>query len=161
MLSDVYHQFLSKSISILIQCSRGPLQKLTVSHLAKNIPHILWNLKIHYTVHNRLPLVNTFSPIKSVQALPFYSLKPVTRTFTESLSFTFSHKVLHKFLFSSTNATHLAHLILLDLITLIIHWGLQIMKLHTRNFLWPPATSPLLKFTSYYYYSCTKQHILR
>lgn len=120
-LSDVYHQFLSKSISILIQCSRGPLQKLTVSHLAKNIPHILWNLKIHYTVHNRPPLVHTLSQIKSVQALLFFSLKSVTRTFTESLSFTFSHKVLYELLFSPKNATHLTHLIFFDLIALKIH----------------------------------------
>jgi hypothetical protein len=90
-----------------------------VSHLAKNIPHILWNLNINYTVHNHPPLVCTLSQIKSVQALPLYSLKYVNRTFTESLSFTFSHKVLYELLFSPMHSTCPAHLILLDLIILI------------------------------------------
>ena len=61
--SSHIHSYLS--IQINLPCSI-PLEKQTGSQLAKNIPYVLQNTKVHYPTYNSPPLV----PMVSHQNLP-------------------------------------------------------------------------------------------
>jgi hypothetical protein len=54
--------------------SRFLLGKLIVPQQVKNFPRTLWKLKVHYRVHNSLPLV-FMSQIKQIDTLLFYLFK--------------------------------------------------------------------------------------
>jgi len=124
------------------------------SHSAsQEIPQLLWNVKVHYHIHNNLSLVPILSQINPVHTLPSYAPKihpninlPSTLRSSEwSFPFRFPFKIVYTFLTSPIRATCLAHLIPLDLITLIIFddmcnlWSSSLCSL-----LHPPSTSSLL-----------------
>jgi hypothetical protein len=54
---------------------RGPFQDATKSSDGHEIPHILWNSKVHCRVPNSPPLVRTLSQINPSQPLLSYSRK--------------------------------------------------------------------------------------
>ena len=47
-----------------------------ISHVVDKFPHVSWNPKFHYSVHNRPSLAPIVSQINPVHALQFYLLKP-------------------------------------------------------------------------------------
>jgi len=94
----------------------------------QEIPRHLWNPKVHYRIHNSLPLVLSLSRINSVHTFPLYFPRihsviffPSTPRFSKwPLPFRFQTKILYKFLISTLHSTCSTHLILQELITLII-----------------------------------------
>jgi len=70
------------------------------SHSAiQDIPHLLWNLKVHYCIHNSLPLVPIQSQINLIHTFPLYFPKihsniifpSMPRSFKWSRPFRFSN----------------------------------------------------------------------
>jgi hypothetical protein len=57
----------------LTPCSRALLEKLTVVQLVKKFPHVLWNLKVHHSVHKSPQLVTILRKMNSV--FPHYFLQ--------------------------------------------------------------------------------------
>jgi len=119
---------------------------------ASQIPHILWNPKVHYRIHNFTPPVPILSQLDPVHNPTSHFLKihlnilPSTPGFpTWSLSLRFLHQ--NPFITSPLLicATRPAHLILLDFITRTI-LGEQYRLLNSPlcSFLHSPVTSPLL-----------------
>jgi hypothetical protein len=94
------------------------------SHSAsQEIPHLLWNPKVHYRVHKNPPL----EPILSHNFIPcsfkiyFNIILPSTPRFHKwCLPFRLPTSTLFTFLFFLVHAAWPTHLILLDLITVII-----------------------------------------
>jgi len=121
----------------------------------QEIPHLLWNPKVHYHVHNNLPLVSILSQLHLVHTFSPYFPKihsdvilPSTPRSSEcSLPFRLSDQILYAFLISPTHATRPAHSTLLDLLTLIIIgetyklWSSSLYSL-----LQTPTTSSLLPY---------------
>ena len=95
---------------------------------SQEIPHISYNTKLHHHFHNCLPLVPLQSQISPVHTLLFYSSQIhsllsnifVSASSKWSFSTDFPTKTLYAFPFFPLHTAGPAHLILLDLITLIM-----------------------------------------
>ena len=119
--------------------------KVNYSSASQGIPHILWNPKFQYCIHNNPTLVHVLSQINAINALPSYFLKihfniilpPMPRSSKLSLYFMFLTKTLYAPLMSLVCAIFWTHLILLDFITDIIwlwldqQWKLKRLHLFT------------------------------
>ena len=87
----------------------------------QEIPHILWNLKVHYRAHNSLafaPVLGQISPVRAPipLLLSFLILAHLRIRLTSGLFPSgFPTKILYTPLLSSIHATCPTHLIFLDL----------------------------------------------
>jgi hypothetical protein len=103
----------------------SPSWEATGFPATQKFPNILLNPKVHYHVHESAPLVSIMGQINPVHTTPFYlskihlniNLTPMSRSLVVSFLLAFPPK---SYMHSSTHATCPAHLILLDLITVII-----------------------------------------
>ena len=65
----------SKTLFLLIPWSRVLLEKLTGFAANQEIPRILWNPKVHYRTHERLPPVPILSQLHPVSTTASHFLK--------------------------------------------------------------------------------------
>jgi hypothetical protein len=49
------------------------------SSASQEIPHILWNPKVHYHMYKRPPLVPTQSQVHTVHVIPYYFFKVILK----------------------------------------------------------------------------------
>ena len=127
---------------------QSPWETYTSSVL-QEVPHIFWNLKFHYHLHNSLPLVTNLSYMKAPCILPTYHLWSILILSSHlhsgfpSSFFRFSHKIPYAFLIYFMHVTCPTHVIL-SLIILI--YGLEYKSWHPslHNCPHPPGISSLL-----------------
>jgi hypothetical protein len=106
----------------------------------QEFPNILWNLTVHYRVHKIPSLVPIHSQINPVHTTPSYQL--CLGLSSSFFPYGVPIQILYALLFSPICATCPAHLILLDLITLIILGEeYKLWSTSLRSFLQPPVTS--------------------
>jgi hypothetical protein len=93
----------------------------------QEIIRLLWNHKVHYCVHNSLPLIHILSQMNPVHNLPPSFLRSILILFSYlrrglpsgPFSSGFPTKIFYAFRVSPMRATCPVHVNLLDLITLI------------------------------------------
>jgi hypothetical protein len=106
----------------------SPSWEATNCAAPQELPSILWNPKVQYSVHKSPPLVSILSHIHPIHSIPSYLSKihfnivhPPTSGLPSGLFPSgLPINILYAFLFSPTRATCPAHLIVLDLIIIII-----------------------------------------
>jgi hypothetical protein len=120
---------------------------------SQEIPHILWNLKVHYCVHKVLPLLPILSQTHPVHTFPHCFPKIHSDTASHLhldlqsglYPLGFPTKILYAFLIALICATCPTHLILLEFITLIIFDAVyQVWSSSLCCLLQPSALSTLL-----------------
>jgi len=119
---------ISSSALLTTSMEQSPTWKNYNCSPTQEIPHLLWDLKVHYCIHKNLPLVSILSHSNPVCIFPtcfseIHSntvLSPTPRSSKWSLSLRFSSQHFICISHLPMSVTWLAHLILLDMITLII-----------------------------------------
>jgi len=106
---------------------QSPSREANRFSASQEIPHMLWNPKVHYSVYNSLPPVPILSQINPVHAplshflmIHLIILPPMTGFSKYLFPSGFPTKILYTPLLSTISVTYPSPLILLTLITQII-----------------------------------------
>jgi hypothetical protein len=100
---------------------QSPSREANNHSARQEIPRILWIPIVHYHIHKSPPLFNNLSQMSPVHTFHCISLRSILilSSYPQVFRMVF-FQILYAFLIYSIRATRPAHLILLDLITLII-----------------------------------------
>jgi hypothetical protein len=129
-----------------------PSLKLASFSVTQDISRLVWNLNVHYRIHNRSQLVLIPSHINSLHAflsyffkLQFNILLPSTLRSSKFHLSGFSTKILYAFIVSHIRATCPVHLIFLDvIIRIVFDKDYKSWRSSLCHFLRPPISSSLL-----------------
>jgi hypothetical protein len=128
----------------------SPSWEATNCAATQEFPNILWDPRVHYRVHNRPPLVLILGHINAVHTTLSYLLRSILILFTHVVrvvSFLLAFPPKSYMHASSPHcATCSAHLLLLDLITLIrpiLVEGYMLWNSSLCSFPQPPVSSSL------------------
>ena len=128
----------AKHTYLLTPWSRVLLEKLTGFATNQEIPHILWNPKVHHRTHKRLPPVLILSQLHPVPTTPSHFLKIHLNIILLSTSWSpqwsLSLRFPHQNLVQISPFLHTCHMSSPSQSSRIYHphyigWGVQIIKL--------------------------------
>jgi hypothetical protein len=129
----IFHAWASKFFSmhphVTNSTEQSPSCQTRRSSASQEIPHIFWNPKVHYRIHNGSPPITIPSQVNPFHTSPSHISKIHFQILTSHLHLElprnlfhsgFPTQTLYEPLLSPTRATSTTHLVLLDLITRVI-----------------------------------------
>jgi len=138
--------------------------------MSQQIPHILWNLKVHHSTHNCSPPVTTPSQINPVHAqhptswtvilILYTHLCPGSSTWSLSVRFSHQNPVC-----TSPHKNCLLNQHFYDIMVLNVHapsmhiQNNDVTPATSQNYIRHHITNKLFSFNCWYYTVCTKNHV--